>query len=58
MGAGASVHSFSSFSPPLTWREKDGAVTYGGKESAFMPEKNMGKVEQERSAIGNESIAR
>ena len=29
-------------------------VTYGGKKCVFRPERNVGKVEQERSVIGNE----
>ena len=29
-------------------------VAYGEKKFIFRPEKNVGKVEQERSAIGNE----
>ena len=27
---------------------------YGGKKCVFRPERNVGKVEQERSAIGNQ----
>ena len=37
----------------LTRQEKI-TKAYGGKKCVFRPERNVGKVEQERSAIGNE----
>ena len=30
------------------------AKAYGGKKCVFRPERNVGKAEQERSAMGNE----
>ena len=37
----------------LTRQEKI-TKAYGGKKCVFRPERNVGKVEQERSVIGNE----
>ena len=40
----------------LTGQEKNNKKTeaYGGKRCVFRPERNVGKAEQERSAMGNE----